>query len=85
MAEFYGCFTGNRPLPQELTNAIAQKENIRHIIKEDSVKLLIQKEVDAKRPVCFYYENFTTNGHSTVIDGYIRQSSILGCLSITGG
>jgi hypothetical protein len=75
-AEFYGCFTGDIPLPAEQMNAIAKKENIRHIIKEDSVMLVIQKEIDAKRPVYFHYGNFTTYGHSTVIDGYTRQNGI---------
>lgn len=75
-AEFYGCFTGPVPIPAEQMNAIAQRENIRHIIKEDSVRQLIQTEIDARRPVYFHFGNFTSYGHSTVIDGYTRQNGI---------
>ena len=75
-AVFYGSFTGDIPLPKEQLDYIAKKENIRHIIDQDSVMLVIKNEIKAKRPVYFHYGNFTSFGHSTVIDGYYYQKGI---------
>jgi hypothetical protein len=72
-AVFYGSFTGTIPLPKEQMDNIAKRENIRHIVNQDSVMWVIKKEIKAKRPVYFHYGNFTNFGHSTVIDGYFQQ------------
>jgi hypothetical protein len=34
---------------------------------------VIRKEIKAKRPVYFHYGNFTSYGHSTVIDRFYEQ------------
>lgn len=72
-AEFYGCFTGKSPFSEAQLMGIAQKESIRHLIEQDSVKIVIRHEIDQKRPVYFHMGNFTTYGHSTVIDGYLEK------------
>ncbi|MGY2134483.1 C10 family peptidase [Hymenobacter sp. HD11105] len=75
-AVFYGSFTGESPLSKAQLDAIATKENIRHLIGPDSVKWVIRREIKAKRPVYFHYGNFTSFGHSTVIDGYHEQHGV---------
>ncbi|GAB4046604.1 C10 family peptidase [Spirosoma litoris] len=74
-AEFYVSFSEPIPIPQEQLNAIARKENIQHVLKSDDVIKLIETEIDAKRPVYFHFGNFTTYGHSTVIDGYQAENN----------
>ena len=69
-SEFYGSFTGPVPFSDEQMKAIVQQENIRHLIRADSVRILIKREIDERRPVYLHMGNFTTYGHSTVIDGY---------------
>lgn len=72
-AVFYASFTGDLPFSQEQMKNIAEKEQIRHIIDKDSIILLIKNEIGHKRPVYFHMGNFTTYGHSTVIDGYLQK------------
>ncbi|MBN8825152.1 MULTISPECIES: C10 family peptidase [unclassified Spirosoma] len=74
-AEFYVSFTEPIPLSKEQLAAIAQKENIQHVLQRDEVVKLIQREIDAKRPVYFHFGNFTTYGHSTVIDGCQQENN----------
>lgn len=69
-AEFYTCITGDIPFPKPQMDEIVKNEKIRHLIKEDSVRLLIRNEIKAGRPVYFHFGNFSSYGHSTVIDGY---------------
>jgi len=76
VAAFYGCFNGDLPFPKNQLTAIAQKEQIKHIIEQDSVRILIQNEIKQKRPVYFHMGNFTTYGHSTVIDGYKEHAGV---------
>ncbi|GAB4031792.1 hypothetical protein GCM10028809_28510 [Spirosoma gilvum] len=68
-AEFYVSFTEPIPISKAELDAIARKENIQHVLQRDDVTKLIQQEIKAKRPVYFHFGNFTTYGHSTVIDG----------------
>lgn len=75
-AVFYSSFTGNLPFSQEQMKSIAEKEQIRHVIDRDSIILLIKNEISHKRPVYFHMGNFTTYGHSTVIDGFLEQKDI---------
>lgn len=75
-AEFYGSFSGKIPFSEEQMLGIAQKESIRHLIKRDSVELVVIKEIDQKRPVYLHMGNFTTYGHSTVIDGYLKKDGV---------
>ncbi|KAA2224296.1 C10 family peptidase [Chryseobacterium sediminis] len=75
-ATFYGSFTGEIPFSQEQMKQIAEKEQISHIITKDSIIILIKKEINQKRPVYFHMGNFTTYGHSTVIDGYLEKNNI---------
>lgn len=74
-ATFYGCFTGEIPLSQEQMKVIAEKEEIEHIIDKDSIILLIKNEIKNKRPVYFHMGNFTSYGHSTVIDGCLEKNN----------
>lgn len=76
ITEFYGSFTGKTPFNEDQLKAIAQKENIRHLIGADSVRLVIKREIDERRPVYLHIGNFTTYGHSTVIDGYQEKDNI---------
>ncbi|WP_343659428.1 C10 family peptidase [Chryseobacterium sp.] len=75
-ATFYASFTGKVPFSQEQMQHIAEKEEIKHLIDRDSIILLIKKEMSQKRPVYFHMGNFTTYGHSTVIDGYLEKNNI---------
>ncbi|NIF04368.1 hypothetical protein F3J23_02845 [Chryseobacterium sp. Tr-659] len=75
-ATFYGSFTGAIPFSQEQMKGIAEKEQIRHIIDKDSIIMLIKNEIRYKRPVYFHMGNFTTYGHSTVIDGYVEKNDV---------
>lgn len=75
-AVFYGSFTGEVPFSQEQMKVIAEKERIKYIIGKDSVIAVIKREIKYKRPVYFHMGNFTTYGHSTVIDGYVEKNSI---------
>ncbi len=75
-ATFYGSFTGDVPFSREQMNLIAEKEQIHHMIEKDSVIMLIKKEISKKRPVYFHMGNFTSYGHSTVIDGYLEENNI---------
>ncbi|QIP12914.1 hypothetical protein G8759_09920 [Spirosoma aureum] len=73
-AEFYVSFSEPIPIPQAQLEAIAKQEDIRNVLKQDDVVGLIRKEIDAGRPVYFHFGNFTTYGHSTVIDGYQQEN-----------
>ncbi|PKF74906.1 C10 family peptidase [Chryseobacterium sp. PMSZPI] len=73
-ATFYASFTGDIPFSQEQMNSIARAEQIEHIINKDSIILLIKNEIIHKRPVYFHMGNFTSYGHSTVIDGYLEKN-----------
>ncbi|EFK33256.1 Peptidase C10 family [Chryseobacterium gleum] len=75
-AIFYGSFTGEVPFSQEHMMHIAEKEDIKHLIDRDSIIVLIKKEIGQKRPVYFHMGNFTTYGHSTVIDGFLEKNNI---------
>ncbi|MGN7706836.1 C10 family peptidase [Chryseobacterium sp. 22543] len=75
-ATFYGSFTGDIPFSAEQMKGIAQKEQIEHLIGKDRIMLLIQNEIRNKRPVYFHMGNFTSYGHSTVIDGYLKKDDI---------
>lgn len=73
-AEFYVSFTEPIPIPKPQLDAIARKENIQNVMKPAEIMALIRREIDAKRPVYFHFGNFTTYGHSTVIDGYRKEN-----------
>lgn len=75
-ATFYGSFTGDVPFSQEQMKLIAEKEQIQHLIEKDSIIVLIKKEISKRRPVYFHMGNFTTYGHSTVIDGFLEKNDI---------
>ncbi|WET00052.1 C10 family peptidase [Chryseobacterium arthrosphaerae] len=75
-AVFYGSFTGDVPFSQEQLKSISEKEEIRHIINKDRIIPLIKNEIGHQRPVYFHMGNFTTYGHSTVIDGYVEKEGI---------
>lgn len=73
-ATFYASFTGEIPFSQEQMNLIAKKEQIEHLIDKDKIVMLIKNEIRHKRPVYFHMGNFTTYGHSTVIDGCLEKN-----------
>jgi hypothetical protein len=75
-AIFYASFTGDIPLSPAQVEEIAKKENIQYLIGRDSVQLIIKQEINNSRPVYFHFGNFTTYGHSTVIDGYHEEGNI---------
>ncbi len=75
-AEFYVSFTGDLPFTEEQLKGIARKEGIRHVIDMDSIRVIVKREIDLKRPVYLHMGNFTTYGHSTVIDGYLEKEGV---------
>ncbi|GAB3698958.1 hypothetical protein GCM10027592_24520 [Spirosoma flavus] len=76
-AEFYVSFTEPIPLSQDQLAAISRQENIQNVVQRADVVKLIRREIDAHRPVYFHFGNFTTYGHSTVIDGYQQEGDTL--------
>ncbi|MBP2614939.1 hypothetical protein [Chryseobacterium jejuense] len=64
---FYDCFTGDIPFSEQQMKAIAQKEQIEHLLDKDKIVQLIKNEIKNKRPAYFHIGNFTSCGHSTVI------------------
>lgn len=74
-ATFYASFTGNIPFSEEQMKLIAEKEQIQHVIDKAQIKLLIKNEIGHRRPVYFHMGNFTSYGHSTVIDGYFERKN----------
>ena len=41
---------------------------------QPEIRALIQREIDARRPMMIYFDNGDDFGHATVIDGYVLQN-----------
>lgn len=72
-AEIYVYLIENPPIPIEVLAARTRNEGVSNVVNKAQIVTLLTTELDAHRPVYFYFANLKEFGHATVIDGLRRQ------------